>query len=166
MTDNKTKTKYDKKSGSAQFFVIGVMIVVSVFSAYIIHVLKSDIYQIHAYSLQMKAYYLADEAASAAVSALLADDEVSLINTGSFPMSDSMDHYEDGEYIGTSSIKMCKEIHPYYSEDKDWIVIYITTSVPDNREGRTEDSFSYSMTCMVLVDNPLIQLRNISSEDL
>ena len=155
-----------KRSGSAQFFVIAALVLISVFSAYIIHVLQADIYQMHAYSLQMQAYYLADEAASASVSALLADDDESLLNTGVFPMSDVLTHTADGEEIGVSRIDMCRETHPYYDENKEWIVIRIKTAIPDDRAGRAGEEFTYSETVMVLVENPLVRLYNIDPDDV
>ena len=155
-----------KRGGSAQFIVIAALVLISVFSAYIIHVLQSDIYQIHAYSLQMQAYYLADEAASASVSALLADDDVSLLKTGTFPMQDQMIHTVSGGEIGVSEITMTKETHTYYSENKEWIVIRIQTGIPDTRAERRGETFTCSLTVMVLADNPLIQLYNINPDDV
>lgn len=160
------KKTYRKRGGSAQFFVIAALVLVSIFSAYIIHVLQADIYQMHAYSLQMQAYYLADEAASASVSALLADDDASLLKTGSFPMHDEMIHTVSGEEIGRSEIDMCRETHPYYEENKEWIVIRIRTTIPDNRAGREGKPFPYSVTVMVLSENPLIRLYNIDPDDV
>ncbi len=155
-----------KRNGSAHLFVIGALLIVSVFSAFIINLLQTDTYQLHAYSLQMQAYYLADEAASATVSALLADDDASLLQTGAFPMSDTMTHTASGTELGVSEIHMTKETHSYYEEDKEWIVIRITTTIPDNRAERAGESFSYKMTVMVLVENPLVQLYNINPDDL
>ncbi len=155
-----------ERDGSVQIYVIAALVLISVFSAYLIHLLQSDIFQMHAYSLQMQAYYLADEAASAAVSALLADDEASLLATGTYPMHDTMVHTAAGSQIGVSSIDVTKEIHPYYDEDKVWVVIRIETSIPDPRAGRSGEDFSYGTVVMVLADNPLIQLYNIDPNDL
>ncbi len=155
-----------KKRGSAQFFVIAALVLISVFSAFIITTLQSDIYQLHAYSLQMQAYYLADEAASASVSALLADDDVSLLLTGNFPMEDTMKHVVDGKEIGSSHITMDRETHSYYDEDKEWVVIRIVSTVPDVRAERRGEDFSYRMTVMVLADNPLVQLYNIDPDEI
>ena len=155
-----------KHGGSAQFIVIAALVIISVFSAYIIHLLQNDIFQMHAYSLQMKAYYLSDEAASASVSALLADDDESLLKTGIFPMHDTMTHIANGERIGVSDISMTKEVHPYYEENKDWIVIRIRTTIPDDRAERLGEDFTYSMTVMVLAENPLVQLYNINPDDI
>ena len=157
---------FKKKKGSAQFLVIGALIIISVFTAYIVRVLQTDIYQMHAYKLQMKAYYLADEAASATVSALLADDDASLLKTGAFPMEDTITHRVSGEEVGVSRITVRKETHPYYEENKDWIVIDVVTTIPDERAERKGEPFTYSSLSMVLVDNPLVQLYNINPNDL
>ena len=155
-----------KRGGSAQLFVIAALVLVSVFSAYIIHVLQADTYQLHAYSLQMQAYDLADEAASASVSALLADDDASLLKTGAFPMHDTLTHTVSGKEVGVSEIDMRKENHLYYNESKEWIVIRISTAIPDNRSGRRGEDFTYSMTVMVLAENPLVQLYNINPDEI
>lgn len=155
-----------KRKASAQLFVIGALLLISVFAALVLRTLQQDIYQLHAESLQMRAYYLADEAASAAVSALLADDDASLLLTGNFPMQDRMVHTYDGEVQGHSDISMTEETHLYYEQEKEWIVIRITTAIPDNRAGRAGEDFTYSITVMVLVDNPLVQLYNINPDDI
>ncbi len=155
-----------KRKGAAQLFVIGALILVSVFSTYVIKKLQADIYQMHAYSLQMQAYYLAEEAASASVSALLADDDASLVQTGAFPIQDQMIHTSNGAQIGTSQIRVTKEVHNYYNENKDWIVVRVNTSVPDTRAQRRGQPFTYSMTVMILRENPLIQLYNIDPDEI
>ncbi len=160
------KKRLRKRRGSAQIFVIAALVLISVFTAYVIHVLQADTYQIHAYSLQMQAYYLANEAASASVSALLADDDESLLNTGTFPMQDRMTHTKDGKEIGISEIFVCEEKHDYYNEEKDWIVIRIETNIPDNRANRRGESFGYEMTVMILKENPLVKLYNIDPDDI
>lgn len=155
-----------KRAGSAQFFVIAALVLISAFSALILRTLQQDIYQLHAEAMQMRAYYLADEAASAAVSALLADDDASLLMTGTFPMHDSMTHVSEGETVGVSVIDMVKETHPYYNEEEEWVVIRIKTTIPDTRADRQGEGFSYSITVMVLVDNPLVKLYNINPDDI
>lgn len=155
-----------KKRGSAQIFVIAALVLISVFSAFVIRVLQADTYQIHAYSLQMQAYYLANEAASASVSALLADDDESLLETGTFPMHDRMVHKNDGKEIGTSDINMCIEKHNYYNEEKEWVVIRIETNIPDNRAARRGEAFGYEMTVMVLRENPIVRLYNINPDEI
>ena len=155
-----------KRAGSAHIIVLAVLVLISVFSAFIIRQLQADIFQINAYSLQMQGYYLSDEAASAAISALLADDDASLLKTGTFPMSDTFTHTFSGEKVGVSEITMTKETHPYYDEDKDWIVIRISTAIPDTRAERSGQSFTYEMTVMILSENPLVQLYNINPDDI
>lgn len=157
---------FKKKNGSAQIIVIAALLLISVFAALVLRTLQQDIYQLHAESLQMRAYYLADEAASAAVSALLADDDASLLLTGSFPMQDRMVHTYGGKVQGHSDISMTEEMHLYYEQEKEWIVIRITTAIPDNRAGRAGEDFTYSITVMVLVDNPLVQLYNINPDNI
>ncbi len=160
------KHKFKKRGGSAQFFVIAALVLISVFSALVLSTLQQDIYQLHAEAMQMRAYYMADEAASAAVSALLADDDASLLNTGVFPMQDTMTHVSEGETLGSSSIRMVKETHPYYNEDKEWVVIRIVTTLHDDRAGRRGEDFTYSITVMVLAENPLVQIYNINPDDI
>lgn len=155
-----------KRTGAAQLYVIAALILVSLFTAFTVHVLQGDIYQMHAYELQMQAYYLSDEAASAAVSALLEDDDDSLLRTGHFPMEDTMTHSDNGTELGTSKIRMCRETHPYYGEDAEWIVIRITTEMPDPRVNNPQGTFRYQTTVSVLVSNPLVRLYNINPEDL
>ena len=155
-----------KRAGSAHIIVLAVLVLISVFSAFIVHQLQADIFQINAYSLQMQGYYLSDEAASAAVSALRADDDASLLKTGTFPMTDTFKHVFSGEQVGVSTITMTKETHPYYEEEKDWIVIRITTAIPDPRASRAGEDFTYQATVLVLVENPLIQLYNINPDEL
>lgn len=155
-----------KKAGSSHIIVLGVLVLISVFTVYIINVLQNDIYQINAYSLQMQGYYLCHEATSAAISALLEGDDEALIYTNDFPMTDSMTHTFDDEEIGESVITMSKEQHPYYEiESTAWIVIDVTTTIRDSRNGHSSD-FTYMTTSLVLVDNPIIQLFNKDPSEL
>lgn len=159
-------SRLKSRRGSASLYVLAALILISLFSALIVTVLKGDIYQMHAYELQMQAYYLSDEAASASVSALLADDDSSLLLTGRFPMSDTLTHTSEGKTLGVSSITMEKERHPYYGSDAVWVVIRIVTTIPDMRGSSTSGEFSYETTVMVLEENPLVRLYNIRPEDL
>ena len=158
-----------KKVGSSHIIVLGVLVLISVFSVYIVNQLQNAIYQINAYSMQMQAYYLSYEATTASISALLADDEAALLyNTDGFPMNDSMTHTFDGVTVGYSEIVMLRKVYPYYEvESADWVQIDVTTTIPDHRLGRPEGSdFTYQTRSLVLVDNPMVQLFNKDPSEL
>ena len=163
------KIRLKKRKGVVSLFAIGAFIVISVLTFYIISVIRNDIYQMHAYRLQMQAQFLADEAASAAVSALLMDDSASLLDTTDWSvdvLESRMDHIYHNQTVGQSSITMQGAVAEYYGDPKDWIIITVNTTIEDPRPENTTGQFTYMMTVVVLKDNPLIQIYNIDPEAL
>ncbi len=163
------KIRMKKRKGVVSLFAIGAFVVISVLTFYIIAVIKNDIYQMHAYRLQMQAQFLADEATSAAVSALLMDDTASLLDTTDWSveiLESTMDHIYHNQTIGQSHITMQGAVGEYYHVNKDWIVITVNTTLEDPRPENTTGQFTYMMTAVILKDNPLIQIYNIDPDVL
>ena len=164
------KIRLKKRKGVVSIFAVGAFVVISVLTFYIIKVIKNDIYQMHAYKLQMQAQFLADEAASAAVSALLMEDTASLLSTGEWEnnvrLTSNMDHVYHNETVATSHIEMQGAKALYYGTEEDWVVITVTTTMDDPRPENTTGDFTYMMTVVVLENNPLIQIYNIAPDIL
>ena len=157
-----------KHSGSAYMLVILVFIFVSLFSALMLSNLNQAIFQNNAYGLQMQCYYLNNQAAKATVAALLADDNdlLNKIAISGGVQTTTMIHTDaDGNPVGSSSIKLTRENHTYYNENKEWIVATIVTTIIDPRTSRQGKEFDYKGTAMILADQPLIQLFNVNPED-
>lgn len=153
------------RKGSSYLLVIVVFLFVSLITAIMVTGLNQSIYHSHAYALQMRAYYLTGKAADATVAVLLADDN-ELLKDLPYPKEDSMTHMDGSHVVGLSKIKLTKETHSYYGENKEWIVAAIETTIPEQRGSRTGKSFTYTGTVMILVENPLIQLYNINPDIL
>lgn len=157
-----------KHRGSAYILVILVFIFVSLFSALLLSNLNQAIFQTNAYGLQMQCYYLNNQAAKATVAALLADnnDLLNRLAASGDVQTTTMVHKDaGGNSVGSSSIKLTREYHTYYDENKEWIVATILTTINDPRVSRQGEMFDYKGTAMILVDQPLIQLFNVNPED-
>lgn len=157
-----------KHRGSAYILVILVFLFVSFFSALLLSNLNQAIYQTNAYGLQMQCYYLNNQAAKATVAALLADDNdlLNRMNASGGVQTTTMIHKDaDGDVVGSSNIKLTRESHVYYNENKQWIVATIVTTIDDPRASRQGEKYDYTGTAMILADQPLIQLFNLNPED-
>ena len=154
-----------KRRGSAYLLVIVILIAISVFTSLMITMLNRSIFHMNTYALQMRAYYLNREAQET-VAAVLLDDDADLLQNMDYPRTDSMTHEYDGQVLGESTITVDKEIHRYYGDDTDWIVAHVETTIPDTRPDRAGKSFPFNGTVMILLDNPVVQLYNISPESL
>lgn len=153
-----------KHNGSTYMLVLVVFIFVSVFSALMLSNLGQTIFQTNTYEMQMRCYYMYDQAAKATVAALLKDDN-ELLNSVTTERTQTIEHKdESGEVVGRSTITIKKDHLNYYGENAEWIVGEITTTITDLRAVRAGEDFSYEGTVMVLVSNPLIQLFNMNPE--
>lgn len=158
--------KSKKRKGSVYLIVVMIFLFVSLFSALMLQTLSQSIFQTHMYGMNMKCYYLSRQTADAVVAALLQHNN-ELLNDLHTTMNDSMEHLnEAGEPVGNSHIVLRKERHTYYDENKEWVVAYITTTIPDERGSRQGETYTYEMTLMILVENPLIQLYDIDPDSL
>ena len=157
--------KLRKRQGSAYLLVVVVFVCISVFTTLLVTVLNRSIFHMHTYAMQMQAYYLNHEAQEAVV-AILLDDDRDLLQNMEYPQTDSMTHTFESETLGESEITVSEEVHPYYGTDAAWIVARVVTTIPDKRSGREGESFSYSGTAMLLKENPIVQLYNISPDSL
>lgn len=161
----KSAMKFRKRKGGAYLLVIAVFLFVSLISTLMLSTISQSVYQTHVYGMQMQSYYLTNQAADATVAVLLADDNL-LLNSMSYPQTDTMIHTdESGTVLGSSQIRLAKERHDYYGDNKEWIVAYIETKIPDQRGSREGEDFSYKGSVMILVENPLIQLYNINPDN-
>lgn len=152
-----------KNKGSAYLYVIVVFVVISTFTAFMLSGLNHTIFQMHTYSIHMKAHYLNLEAEETLVAALLQDNR-QLLGGLSYPASERMDHLDNGTRIGESAFHITKERHNYYGQPKEWVVARVTTTVYDERPGRVGDPFTYEGTVMILLENPIVQLYNLQPE--
>lgn len=152
-----------KNKGSAYLYVIVVFVVISTFTAFMLSGLNHTIFQMHTYSIHMKAHYLNLEAEETLVAALLQDDH-DLLKNLPYPASESMSHYDNGTRIADSDFRITKERHNYYGERKEWVVARVTTTVYDERPGRVGEPFTYEGTVMILLENPIVQLYNLQPE--
>ena len=154
-----------KRVGSAYLVVLMVFLAVTLFSGLMISGLNQGVTRTHVHSLQMKAYYLNREVLEATVAVLRADGDQLLKSTNQ-QREDKITHHNEKTQkdIGESTVTIKREKHPYYKENKDWIVIHVTTKIADERVNQKKDgepyTFTYEGTAMVLVDNPIIQLYN------
>ncbi len=163
--------KLKKRTGSSYLIVIVAFIFVSLFSALLLSELDQSIYTTNSYALQMQAYYLNHEAASATVAALLQDDgsgkyNYETLSSTYFASESTMEHTYNGNHLGTSHIRLSKEQHDYYEVNKNWIVATINTEIADNRAGNTTGKYTYKGTVMILCENPIVQLYNIDPASL
>ena len=154
-----------RRRGSSFLLVVVIFCVVSVFASLMVTMLNRSVFQLNTYAVQMRAYYLNHEAQEAVVAALL-DNDCEVMKYSSYPRTDSMTHSYELEELGQSTIVLTKEIHPYYGTDRVWAVARIHTTVPDSRPDHDGQEFSFEGTVMVLFDNPVVQLYNISPESL
>lgn len=152
-------------SGSTYLLVVVVFLLISLFTTMIVSSLNQTIYHMNAYALQSKAYYLNREAQDAVVAVLL-DDQSERLKNLSYPCSDSMTHTDESGMLGKSEISLSREFHEYYSENEEWVVARIVTTIPDVRGNRAGEPFTYTGTVMILLKNPIVQLYNISPESL
>ncbi len=150
------------RKGSAYLFVILIFLFVSLFSMLIITQVQQTVYETHAYALQMQAYYMTQRSADATLAILMADDNA-LLKSGDYPKTDTLSHWSGS---GTSVIKLTKEIHPYYSEQKVWVIVSIETRIPDPRGRREGEAFLHSGKVMILVENPIVQLYYLNPDAL
>lgn len=149
--------------GSANLYVIVVLMVVSLFSAIILSSLNQAIYQSHTYGMKMQSYYIAKEAADATVAVLLADGD-ELLNSLQYPKTDTMSHTSGGDVIGSSRITLTKEFYDYYGENKEWIVARIHTELPEQRGSRSGEMFSFEGSVMILLENSMVRIYNIDPD--
>lgn len=154
-----------KRQGSVYVVVVGVFLVISLFTAFMATELNQTIYQMHAHSLQMRAYYLNLEAEETTAAVLL-KDENKLLNGLVYPKTDRMEHLENGHVIGESVITLRQEKHKYYDVQEDWVVAYVETTIKDDRVTNRGSDFHYKGTVMILKKNPIVQLYNVSPESI
>lgn len=145
-----------RKRGFTLIVVIGIFLFVSTSLIFLASSINNRIYQNYRYALQMKGYYLTIKSADIVVAALLKDDNYKKM---SYPKTDKIVHFDESKEIGESEIVLSKEIHPYYEDDKDWIVVNIKTMLENNENSTME--FSYIGNVMILIENPIIQLYDI-----
>lgn len=186
-----------KYKGASYLTVICVLIFVSLFSVLMLSMVNQSAYQTQTYSLQMQAQYINKTTTDAIVQAMLVDESAALHerktmlqvilddNGTKFGSSGSLKQFKHLYYdvdatgkqtdlIGVSLFTIGKEMHDYYGEPKKWIIITVTTTIPDTRAARIggaadafagtdlegQRGFEYTGTTMVLAENPLIQLYN------
>lgn len=157
--------KSNMRQGSTYLLVVVVFLLISLFTALMVSSLNQTIYQMHAYALQTRAHFLNREAQDTVVAVLL-DNQNELLKRVSHPQSDVFVHTDGLDVIGESEITLTKETHKYYTEDEEWVVARITTTIPDVRGDRLGEPFVYRGTVMILLKNPIVQLYNILPESL
>ena len=158
------------RNGFAYAYVIGVFLVVSLFASLILFELNQAITENHIRSMSMKSYYLCYQAADATVAALTMDDNDvinDMINHSNYHRTDKIFHTDEtNNNIGESSITLEKEPHKYYGKNKEWIVAYIETRIPDERAYRKGEDFIFKGSVMILLDNPEVRIYNINPDNL
>ncbi len=156
-----------RRRGAGLMYVVGLLLFISLFTAIIISSLRTGVYQMDSYSLQTKAYYLNNEATSAAVAALLIDEEelFNAMKSTTAPKTDTFTHLDGSVQVGVSTITLRKENHLYFNENKDFIAITVTTVIHDPRAESKDHSYTYESHSYVMAENSDVRLYNISPSD-
>lgn len=156
-----------KRTGSAYLVVLMIFLSISLFSTLMISSVNHSIARSHAHSLQLKAYYLNQEAQEVAVAVLRKDEDKLLKELASksgaaAQRTDTMTHRnkKTNQEIGTSTITLKKEQAPYYGANEDWIVAEVTTVIPDERASKKGANFTFQAKVKLLAKNPIIQIYN------
>ena len=165
------KIRMKFRKGIVSLLAVGAFVLISALSFYIITVIRNDIYQMHSYQLSMQAYYLAKEAASASLSALLmersnADPLIQQTDWTQETLYSFISHEYNGVQVGTSDVTASGLSAPYYGETRQWVVLTVETSMNDSRAANNDGQFTYTMYVIILKDDPSIQIYNFTPDDL
>lgn len=156
------KLNYKKRKGSAYLLIILIFLFTSMTSALMISRLNHAIHQSYVEGIQMQAYYYTKMSAEATVAALLADTEDLLDNFTGTPTQTLQHTDASGVILAESVITMRKELRDYYGTDKEWAVVNITTTIQDGRSNHAATKYTYTGSVAVLVEQPIVQIYNIS----
>ena len=158
-----SKLKKTRYNGFVYAYVIGVFLVVTLFSTLVITEINQAITENHIRSMSMKSYYLCYQAADATVASLTMDENELLRNLPN-PPTGNIIHTDNtsGETIGESNIHLKEEYHEYYGKNKKWIVAYIETKIPDERVSHKGEDFCFEGSVMILADNSDVRIYNVN----